>query len=159
VILSTKRLDVPASVSETEPLVMRLDMEEPEPCSYVSSSWRFVQGRLTIVPFGTRHRNPECAKPIVTLPARISSRGGRPAEYDVELPMPLRVVVCQPWGDPLVRNVTVRQVARRGPDVTGLIARRDSMVAAVASGEAPRLDAIACAALMKGSSASSDTPP
>jgi hypothetical protein len=153
VILPTKSLDAPASVSETEPLVMRLHTAEAEPCSYVSSSWRLVTGQVTIVPFGTRNRNPECAKSVVTIPARVSPRG-RLAEYDVEVPMPLRVVVCQPWGDPMVRYVIIRQVGRRGTDVARLLAQRDSMNAAAASGQALQLDASSCASSMMGSALS-----
>lgn len=157
VILPTTGLDAPASVSDTEPLILRLKTEEPESCSYVASSWLFLPGRMTIVPFGTRHGNASCAKPVVAMPARISYRG-RPPGHDLEVLMPLRVVVCQPWGDPLVRYVTMRQFAMPGKDLARRVAQRDSSEAMMATGEAARNDAITCASLKKGSSAGSNTP-
>jgi hypothetical protein len=157
VILPTTGLDAPSSVSDTEPLIMRLETEDPEPCSYVASSWLFLPGRITIVPFGTRHGNASCAKPIVTMPARVSNRG-RPPGHDLEVLMPLRVVVCQPWSEPLVRYVTMRQFAMPGQDRARRVAQRDSSEAMLASGKAARDDAITCASLTKGSAASTNTP-
>jgi hypothetical protein len=156
VILPTRHLDAPESISDIEPLVMRLETEEPEPCSYVGTTWFFVPYRLTVVPFGTRHANPQCAKQIVMLGARISP-AVRPPGNDVDVPMPFRVVVCQPWGEPLVRIVTRRQFARHGSDVARLVAQRDSLNAAVASGEASRRDATECESRMNRSAAS-NTP-